>query len=976
MLCYRRIFLAVGIAMAVLFVASVLFADVKDIPAWEVMSPEKPVHDIWLDDESFVEQHGWNIIDQPSCYGGKELVLDGNIAGDHTVKYLFDVNVGGEYLLSVAGQPAGTMWSSPFWYSIDDGAWQHVTSAACSSVQWGISGAISWMNLALVNLSEGKHSFSIKVNEYRHDGSYAYMIDAVSLLKDPFIRLKLPPMLATDQPGNVFIQSSNTVFHLKNPVSVKPISWRVVDWQGKESCNGIWDTTGQLVLPKLQLGYYALQIKVPGETEWEREIPFARVVDPSSRMKTPDSPYAVDCAQSWFGSAANAAGLKTQPSDPIKVLSDLEYLAGVSAVRDRYIWDESVPGKIQYPPVYAQTSDTLAECGIQVTRMFHNAPDWACLDNALIPKDLIAVYRFSKASAVKYAKTVSAWEFWNEEDAASHPISAWDFAAVQKAAYLGFKAGNPKANVLVGSSCAHPVPRFMDLLMENGAGEYFDTYNFHLYTDLDQYPFVVKDEYDLLKRHGVGYKPMWITENGFYKGGSGKPLVAGSVLTEYTPDEERSQAEYLIKAQIILQSLGVARDFSFIFRPYNENNIVWGMLRWDYTPKIAYAAFANLTAKLSGCRYLGGVKLGAGVRGFLYSQRDKRQTVVYWSDKGNRTIKINSGKPELRVTDFVGRDKVLANNHGSFTLQAGKYPSYVCNLTGLKPQIDTRIAIVGKSKVNQKNELSVVLQLSLKQGFSNITKNIVTIDSKTSGQVVVNVYNFSEKPKRGKLTSRGSGYSITGLPDNILVPPMDKVSIPVLVKMTSKFLVKLRIGGEFGGRQILPVCMQLLPSDAQIDPTLKMHTISTVDPKRWSHNSSGKIDITEDKEENAIRVDLEFQPNTDHWAYPSFSLKLPAESLIGAAGVSFEIKSKRIDPSGFATALLMIGMDEKVDGGVTHYFPYTPKTEWQTVYISFDADAPVAFNTGDIRRLAIGANPIQNDYVYWIRNIKAYYKKR
>jgi|GEM_PF-3515643 len=976
MLCYRRIFLAVGIAMAVLFFGSALFADVKDIPAWEVKPPEKPVHDIWLDDESLSEQYGWNIVDQPSCYGGRELNLNGYITGDHTVKFSFDVKVGGEYLVSVAGQPAGTTWSSPFWYSIDNGEWQHVTAVACSGVSWGISGAISWMNLALANLTEGKHSFFIKVNEYRHDGGYAYMVDAVSLLRDPYIRLNLPPMPVTDQPGNVFVQSSGTAFHLKNPVSVKQMNWRVVDWHGKESCKGIWDTTSsQLVLPRLQLGYYALQVKVPGETEWGRDIPFARVVDPASRMKTPDSPFAVDSAQSWFGSASNTPGFKIQPSDPNKILSDLEYLAGVSAVRYRYGWDESEPGKIQYTPVYTQTSDMLTERGIQVTRMFQNAPDWACLDGAQIPNDLMAIFKFAKASAEKYAKTVPAWEFWNEEDAAGYQISAWDFAAAQKAAYLGLKAGSPKANVLVGSSCGHPVPRFMDMLMENGAGEYFDIYNFHLYTGLDQYPLVVKDEYGLLKRHGVGHKPMWITENGFYKGGSGKPLVAGSVLTEYTPDEERSQAEYLVKAQIILQSLGVARDFSFIFRPYNENNIAWGMLRWDYTPKIAYAALANLTAKLSGCRYLGGVKLGAGVRGFLYCQRDKRQTVVYWSEKGNRKFKITNCVPKLRVTDLVGGETIQANNHGSFTLQAGKYPVYVCNLTGLKPQIDTRIAVAEKPRVNSKNDLSVVVQLSLKDGFSNFTKNIVTIDSRTTGHVVLNVYNFSNKPKRGKLTS-SSGCSMTGLPDSILLPPMEKVSIPVQVKMTSKFLVKLRICGEFGGKQILPVCVQLLPSDAQIDPRLKVRTISTVDPKRWLHNSSGKIEITEDREENAVRVDLVFQPNTDHWAYPSFSLKLPSESLAGAAGVSFEIKSKRIDPSGFGAALLMIGMDEIVQGGVMHYFPYTPKTEWQTVYVSFDADAPVAFNAGDIKRLAIGANPVQNDYVYWIRNIKAYYKKR
>ena len=206
------------------------------------------------------------------------------------------------------------------------------------------------------------------------------------------------------------------------------------------------------------------------------------------------------------------------------------------------------------------------------------------------------------------------------------------------------------------------------------------------------------------------------------------------------------------------------------------------------------------------------------------------------------------------------------------------------------------------------------------------------------------------------------------------MPPMGKISIPVKVRITSKILAKLRLGGSFEGKSVLPVCMQLKPADAQIDSSLKARTLSVADPERWSRNSSGDMNISKDPIENAVRFDITFRPNTDHWAYPSFAVKLPEERLAGAVGVSFDIKSQLTGQSGFGARLLMIGMDEKLEGGVNHYFSYTPKDEWQTVYVSFDSDAPVVFNPGNIRRLAIGANPIANNYVYWLKNIKAYYK--
>jgi len=968
-----------SVVLAVLFLTACEYtlgapALLRDIPVWETKPPARPAHDVWIEGEDGSVQTGWSVVGEASCYGGKKLVLHTGESGEFTAEYRFTLREAGSYLVSVAGQPVGTPWTSPIWYSVDGGTWLHVTSVPSSKVLWGVANAIRWTHLTLADLAAGEHVLRIKVNEPRvgPDPSRVYMIDAISLLRDPIQRLNICPSPVTGQPGNVFAEPQAVTFERQTPTPNLRMDWRVVDWQDREIATGTWSGDQQkLTLGELPRGYYRLKLKRSDTADWQRIVPFARVVSPDSRKPNPESPYALDSVQSWIEYNS------LTPTNVSTVLADLTQLLGVSMVRDRFTWggNNPKPGEFHWG-TYQDTAKLLHDRGVKVCTVFHDAPEWATKgDPKMFIDDLVALYRFTRRAAGDLKGLIDAWECGNEEDAGQ--LAAWDFAAAQKAAYLGLKAGNPNANVLIGSTCLHPVPRFMDVVMENGAGDYFDTHNFHVYQPpVEQYDLIAGEERKLLVRHGIGHKPMWVTENGQAHEGSGlaEPIIPGSDMREHNDQQERDQAEFIVKSQVSMHAAGVARDFFFVFKPYNEQRggKVWGLLRWDYTAKPAYVALANLTYQLGNARYLGKKSWSSRVRGFVFQQPDGTRTLVCWSADGKDTeISLNETKPVEQV-DLVGRTTPVHPRNNRITITAGKFPVYINGLSRLTPDASF-VPPARASTANSDKDLTIVARIKLGQGFSTF-KNTARIIDGEHGQAVLEVFNLSDRQKQGTIESLDRHCVVDGLPRQVTVPAMSRVQLPITVRLAKNTyrLVKLRIAGQFEGQPISPVCVQIMPPHPERDPSLVARLISTADAGRWEVNSSGTMTIAKDEKENAVRFHVTFPPFGDRWVYPEFRLSSPKENLAGAVAVGFELKAESWHGG---QGLLMAVMENVRERGLSHYFEYVPTQEWQEVLILFESEAPVSFDPAGIKRLRIGANPAFNDYTYWVRNVKAYYRK-
>jgi hypothetical protein len=72
----------------------------------------------------------------------------------------------------------------------------------------------------------------------------------------------------------------------------------------------------------------------------------------------------------------------------------------------------------------------------------------------------------------------------------------------------------------------------------------------------------------------------------------------------------------------------------------------------------------------------------------------------------------------------------------------------------------------------------------------------------------------------------------------------------------------------------------------------------------------------------------------------------------------------------------MAVMEDVKETGKAINFDYPkPTTNWQTISINFSASAPKDFSPASIKILRIGCNPVQDDFVYWVRNLKVYEAK-
>ena len=131
----------------------------------------------------------------------------------------------------------------------------------------------------------------------------------------------------------------------------------------------------------------------------------------------------------------------------------------------------------------------LSKRGIQVSGMFHDSAHHAKGGGDKLPEDLAALYRFSRKLAETFKGRMTVWEFWNEQDHERYSTEpAWDYAAAMKAAYLGFKAGDPELPVAHGGIAIPTLLNYCNVMMMNGMKDYFDIFNIHTYEPLKDFP--------------------------------------------------------------------------------------------------------------------------------------------------------------------------------------------------------------------------------------------------------------------------------------------------------------------------------------------------------------------------------------------------------------------------------------------------------------------------------------------------------
>ena len=228
-------------------------------------------------------------------------------------------------------------------------------------------------------------------------------------------------------------------------------------------------------------------------------------------------------------------------TDPAEIATRLDAMQslGVKNIRLAIPWAtvETAPGQYDWTAIDNMVNAAAAR-GMGVLGVINTTPTWArgTWTNVYAPPDNPATLgSFAGALAARYAGKVSAYEVWNEPNAAFAYQPGPDpagYTALLKAAYTAIKGADPQAQVIGavvgatlswGSLTLNPVD-FVQQMYAAGAKGYFDALSFHPYqwtlpfssggivpnSPLDQANRI----FQLMQANGDGLKKIWSSEYG------------------------------------------------------------------------------------------------------------------------------------------------------------------------------------------------------------------------------------------------------------------------------------------------------------------------------------------------------------------------------------------------------------------------------------------------------------------------------
>ena len=802
--------------------------------------------------------------------------------------------------------------------------------------------------------------------------------------------------------GNVFTTADKPEFTLtkKAAGNFSPCSFQVKDFFGKLILSGKWDGGSPLKFDSLGMGYYTVELSREGNVL--DRVAFSVVSDPETRSGN-NGFFCIDTAHSWIGRTPPVDG-----KDSFREAARLARLMGAASSRDRLGWAEVAPAPEEIDwKQYILCPQYMREEGVEVLGMFHDAPEYVKKTTRSVPDDLFELYRFCNRLGTDFSGSVQAWEFWNEQNATWFNWDAvWEMATAHKVAYLALKKANPELTVLPGglTEWIVPAPEYFDFLMANGLYDYFDAMAFHLYGPLNSYSHFVDDLNAVYAKYGRKPKPLWITESGTHAEGSaleeplyprdGKydfPIQAAALGNrEHSVGQEQVWAEFIVKSAVRMQMLGIARNYPFVFLPFNEQGggKAWGYFRWDYSVKPVFQANANLIEQIGSAELLGELQMPGAIKACLYQQKDGRETIVFWNAKGavdehpdsfrytaeslaeyvrytgETPVEFPVADGDYQLVDLMGRSEIVHAEAGKLKVTGSKFPAYINGLSGLKA--DRPAASPGTGEPSQIDE-TIVLKLNVPDRSKICNERFLFLQR--GDQFTVEVYNFSDRPRRGKLRS-GSSIRLDFSEKELTIPAMGRT----VLSMTCRDIVNptrniaLVIAGEFDGREISPLAAPVIP----IDFMERFYRVETISPARFSEASSGKV--TKSEKKGVVRFDVDFSGVDDAWLYPVIELS-KTEGAGKLSAISFDIRAEQREGSGYLYAFVIPG-DEA--GGDWKLEYAAPTETWRKVFLQVDRSVPehARLRLDKIRRIAIGLNPKAKKQTVEIRNLRLYFEKK
>lgn len=694
------------------------------------------------------------------------------------------------------------------------------------------------------------------------------------------------------------------------------------------------------------------------------------VVAPVALSST--SRVAADAASAWLVSTNNWTAFATIVKN-----------AGISRVRNRISWTETEPtqGAINWGR-YVASMESFRTQGVKVSVMFSDSPSWARAAGSATtssPVNLTNVYNWTKAAATQFASSVDAWEAWNEEDYIGFWTDGPDrFAGLQKAAYLGFKAGNPNATVLSGALCGYPPLYGTGSQYESGVMNYADRFNWHIYVTSGMTPTRHQDSYiahrRMQDRYSIPQRASWVSEAG--------------IILPAEADGNLSSANQKIQARFALTSIaralaaGNEKNFFFVLPYYKEGSYQYGCMYQSLTPYPALVALSAASKRLGDSTYYGqyyGYSTPSNIEARLFSRASGGDIMALWNKNstGTSSVTIPVNVSAVTVADLFGAETSATASGNLVTLQIGQDPIYVSNLgtsttSSLARSYCTLSATVTPVTTTTPSGVFVTAYPLLP---FNPTTGTYQYGSGTTATLsipfYIEAYNFTSSVQTGTASivlptgsgwttssasvsfgslqpkSRSTGAQITLTPSNRLYNGV----VPVSVQGNFPTLTVSPTKTYFSAKQYSETSLNWL------DDTATWNTTS-VSPGGWV----GLWPLTGP---SGISYTGIFS-GTNRWAYPSKTLTSSVD-MSSYQGIAAELLCEY--PENANTRVTMSLFDAN---GLECYMYTQVFYDQRTAYFIFPTSGlPPGFDFTRINRVTIGVSTNLDKVVWQVRNIRA-----
>ena len=271
---------------------------------------------------------------------------------------------------------------------------------------------------------------------------------------------------------------------------------------------------------------------------------------------------------------------------------------------------------------------------------------------------------YVKRTVQHYKGRIAHWQIFNEPLTTHYslPKSAGykssDYAFWVKAAWQEAKDADPRCKVLIGfAGLSSRVVKEFEGIFEAGALDHCDVVTVHRYPRLTP-PEHIEEPLQalntLMDRYGKR-KPIWMTEHGYYC--DDDPAVVPHRFGKHaTPlPNERTQAAYSMRFNVILLANGVEKIFYHSGRctRLNRDNIEGIFFEYGGAPRRIYAAVAAQAKMLSpDAEFVKKLALGDGIRAYLFRRGD-RLVLAAWRFRAGVPQRLILGHPGLRAHDIM-----------------------------------------------------------------------------------------------------------------------------------------------------------------------------------------------------------------------------------------------------------------------------------------------------------------------------------